>query len=859
MRFNDTFGLRAVAMAGVAAIAISAPAWAQDASRSFNIPAQDLAAALELFGRQGGVEIVFDRRVASGKTSPAVVGSYTPEAALERLVAGSGLTVRRVNASTFMVEAQRPQVEITDAARVEDVVVTGSRIRGAPPSSPVIRITEEDMRNAGQTDLGDVARSLPQNFNGGQNPGIGVGVTGTNEAGAGGTNLNLRGLGPDATLTLLNGRRLPYDAAFQGVDISAIPAAAVRRIEILGDGASALYGSDAVGGVANIILKRDFDGLVTSARYGGATEGGYEQRQFTAVGGRAWSSGGFIATFDASRSTDITADQRDFTSALPGDSTLFPNVEYKSGLLSGHQELGRSLSASIDVLYSDRSTTRATPFTTAANYLANGSYSLGDVESYVIAPSLDFDLPGGWKGTLQATYGEDESVGRILYYTAGAVTLDQTNTFTNTAKVADVSAEGPLLQLPGGSARLAIGAGYRDNNLDYRRDTVGQAPRAFEVGRDSSYVYGEVFLPLVSPTQDLPLVDSLSFTGALRYENYPGMDSLTTPKLGLVYGPTPEFDVKLSWGKSFKAPTLYQQYNVRNAVLFAASTIGGVGYPSTATAIYYYGGNPDLKPEHANTYTASLAWHPTAAPDASLEVGFFHIDYRDRQVVPVASTAGALSNPLYADLVTLDPSDAWINEIIADAATFTNASGAPFNIDNVVAVLDNRLRNATEQTIEGIDASASYRWRFGGDTSLTVNAYATYLDFLQTLFPGLPTTTRSGRIFNPPRVRARLGAVWETRPVVLAAFVSHVGGVKDDRFTPVTEVDGQTTVDFTVRYRLSSDAAPFDGVELSLSVLNAFNSEPDAIRTTSVYATPYDSTNYSAVGRFIGLTISKAW
>src|SRR3546814_5220261 len=65
--------------------------------------------------------------------------------------------------------------------------------------------------------------------------------------------LNLRGLGPDATLTLLNGHRLPYGGAFAGIDISAIPVAAVERLEIVPDGASAQYGSDAVAGVANKI------------------------------------------------------------------------------------------------------------------------------------------------------------------------------------------------------------------------------------------------------------------------------------------------------------------------------------------------------------------------------------------------------------------------------------------------------------------------------------------------------------------------------------------------------------------------------------------------------------------------------
>src|SRR5690606_28265351 len=96
----------------------------------------------------------------------------------------------------------------------------------------------------------------------------------------GGSSLNLRGLGPDATLTLLNGRRLAYGGVVHAVDIGAIPVEAVDRVEIVPDGASAIYGSDAVGGVGNVVLKRDYQGVAVGLRYGGATEGGLATREY---------------------------------------------------------------------------------------------------------------------------------------------------------------------------------------------------------------------------------------------------------------------------------------------------------------------------------------------------------------------------------------------------------------------------------------------------------------------------------------------------------------------------------------------------------------------------------------------------
>src|SRR3546814_11644652 len=125
----------------------------------------------------------------------------------------------------------------------------------------------------------------------------------------GGSSLNLRGLGPDATLTLLNGARLAYDGFTQATDVAVIPVAAIDRMEVLLDGASALYGSDAVGGVANIILKRDYDGEELTTRYGRATDGGYEQTQVNAVVGETWTTGGLSIAGEKKTSSHVSPAQ----------------------------------------------------------------------------------------------------------------------------------------------------------------------------------------------------------------------------------------------------------------------------------------------------------------------------------------------------------------------------------------------------------------------------------------------------------------------------------------------------------------------------------------------------------------------
>src|SRR5699024_7593930 len=108
------------------------------------------------------------------------------------------------------------------------------------------------------------------------------------------------------------------------------------------------------------------------------------------------------------------------------------------------------------------------------------------------------------------------------------------------------------------------------------------------------------------PEQAVSGVRRLTLTGAVRSEDYNSFGGVTTPKLGVIYSPGTDFTLKASWGKSFKVPTLTQQYLTRTAYLFPAATLGGTGYAPDATAIYLTGGNPVLNPERARTWSASL-------------------------------------------------------------------------------------------------------------------------------------------------------------------------------------------------------------------------------------------------------------
>lgn len=189
--------------------------------------------------------------------------------------------------------AAQAAAEPANPAIVEEVIVTGSYIAGSPGDapSPVQTLAREEIVTSGVSDIGELIRNLeiasgsdtaPQNefrFNG--------------NSGSGLANVNLRGVGPTATLVLMDGKRLPFAGqkladGDRFVDVNSIPITMIERVEVLKDGGSAIYGSDAIAGVVNFITRSDFEGLEFTAKYLETDQGG--QNDVTYGGIFGWQS-----------------------------------------------------------------------------------------------------------------------------------------------------------------------------------------------------------------------------------------------------------------------------------------------------------------------------------------------------------------------------------------------------------------------------------------------------------------------------------------------------------------------------------------------------------------------------------------
>ena len=736
------------------------------------------------------------------------------------------------------------------ATDLQTVTVTGTRIRGGTTPSPVITIGSEQIQQEGFADLGEVIRSVPQNFSGGQNPGVAAGAAAggpSNQNLTGGSSLDLRGLGPDATLTLLDGRRMSYGGAVQMVDVSAIPVEAVERMEIVPDGASAIYGSDAVGGVANVILKSDFDGVTVGTRYGGATDGGLIAREYDATAGTTWATGGLMVAGEKTSSDPIYSDQRDYTQSMYRPSTLWQGNDLRSGLLSLHQSLGDAVELHLDALGSERDIATA-----QANASVEYPYKAG-TNTTLIAPSLDVQLPDDWTLTLGAAVGKDKTsfTQSTVRRTTGAATANSLGAYSNKSQSYEIGAEGALFMLPGGEARLATGVGYRRNDfLDV--NISGNTVNA-DGEQGSRFAYAELNLPLIGPEQGIGGIERLAMTGALRTEDG-DYGRVTTPKFGVIYSPSADVSLKASWGKSFKAPTLFQRYSSQIAIYYPAATFG-TGYPKNATALWLSGGNPDLRPERARTWNASLAFHPQALSGLEAELTWFDIDYTQRVLQPI-TTYNVFGNSIYADFVDYGPGEAVQAQALANVSNFYNYVGAPYDASKVVAIIDGRYVNASRQQIDGVDLSASYQVD-AGRGRLTVRGSASWLNSTQSLTAAQSPYDLAGTLFYPARLSSRLGAVWQQGGFSASLFGNYKSGVTDT-------ADGRkgasfTTFDATLRYDTGASDDAWSNLALELSVQNLLNRAPPLFAVTTLAYAPYDSTNYSAMGRFLSLSVSKHW
>jgi outer membrane receptor protein involved in Fe transport len=734
-------------------------------------------------------------------------------------------------------------------AAVSEVVVTGTNIKGVQPIAPVITITREDINRSGYADIGDVMRSLPEDFAGGSNPGNIGGVGIANENGSNGSTVDLFGLGSDATLTLINGHRLPGDYFYQAPDISVIPLAAVQRVEVVTDGSSAIYGSDAVAGVVNFILRKDFNGLEATAYVGGATEGGNLKQIYSLLGGITRSNWHVLVNAEYEHEDPITAAERDFTSGAYGPTTLIFGQTTKTVFVSGGINITDRISLSVDGIYSDRKSEGV--------YGDTGIYreneQLGS-PNYNVAATLGFKLPHNWEVSLVGATAGD-TLNEAIEEHVGSSVYPDTVEYKNNVSSVEATATGSVVTLPTGDLRAAIGGGYRHEIFNSTFPGEPElASDATYASRDVEYAYSEALIPLVAASNDRLGLQELELSASGRYEHYNSFGGTANPKVGLRYVPLSGLNIRATWGTSFKAPSLFQTYQAPEVVLYPIVDFGGKG---TDTALYTAGGNIHLRPERSTNWTVGADYSLPTLQSLVLSVTYFDIDYTNRIVTPISDTEAVLTDPAYAAFVTANPSSSIQQSIIAEDGPLSNYTGLPYNSSTVGLLVQNAYQNAVSQVDTGVDIS--YRQSFApkfGDIRTFANA--TWNHLTQQLSSTAPVQTISGTIFNVPTFRARGGVSWSKYGLTATAILNYTASETDTAVIPNQSVSSLTTVDANISYKFPDNVGIVHGITISVSATNLFDRQPPYISTGATYpGIHYDSLNASAIGRFVAFKVTK--
>lgn len=317
--------------------------------KNTNIAEQDLASALRVLERDRGIEVIYLSEDVRQLRSPGASGELTFEEALRQLLEGTGLTFRVLDERTVTIfpmpqpasdTIAEPQAaghsgfpqrfrlaranlaedtgggqDVTSTtspqAELETVHVTGSRLGRANEegAQPVIAFNREQIQRSGQNSIAEFLRTLPEIS------GASI-VEAPNGSYPHAATVQLRGLPAGRTLMLVNGRRLPVNASTDGAfaNLNSIPEAAIERIDILPQGASAIYGSDALAGVVNIITRKDVNMTTINAKSGFAD--GVSDRTFSAAWARSWERGSVMLVGEYYDRTALFKEERDLTRNL---------------------------------------------------------------------------------------------------------------------------------------------------------------------------------------------------------------------------------------------------------------------------------------------------------------------------------------------------------------------------------------------------------------------------------------------------------------------------------------------------------------------------------------------------------------
>jgi iron complex outermembrane recepter protein len=743
---------------------------------------------------------------------------------------------------------------------------------------------------------------------------------------------DLRGLGFDTTLVLINGHRAIATASSLNVnafDLNSIPLGAVERVEIVSDSTSAMHGADAIGGVVNIILRENIPEPTLDIDYGAAAGGAVERHATFGVSGAKGRARGSVVLdyFDRSpllgRERDRwnnqdfrrfgSIDWRSSTASpgnvssttlehLPGIPSTFAAIpEVAAGVMltpadfletagqrnldslnryqpalegltrkgvsaQGEYSFAPGTNVYGEFLYADRATSSTfeppalsgalvpatnpyNPFHTdvlvdvlltdlgprevtrrgelvraaggVRGHIGEGKWetSLHRMEDDVIVvrtKSLDPERVEAALGATEAdralnVFGETSNPAVL----ASLLSAPERTRYHTEATQATADVEVRAFSLPAGPVAVIAGGEWRNEVARYTLvdpvDVVGSHRR------DITAAFAEVSVPLVDEQANVPAVFDLSLVLSGRFDDYSDVGDSFNPEYALIWQPVRALTLRTSLSNSFRPPPLFDLY--LPPLDLVVPTADPARNDEFAFPIWRAGGNPDLKPSRAETFTTALTFKPTGLAGLQLEAGYWRISVTDTIGIPSAARLLAAEDRFGDRIVRAEPSAADL------------AAGRP----GALQMIDLTRMNFGSIHTSGIDLGASAAMevragRFASNVSITWTQ-----DFVTSDLISGPDVRRIG-VANAqgsvPRWKAVADLSWNRGGLGASGTLRYVPSYDDVDVSGNRNgrrVASQTLIDLQLALDLGDtigEHAPWTDVDIRLGVLNLLDTEP---------------------------------
>jgi len=841
--------LRTFALVPLASLLLSFAASAEEARQVYHIAPGPLDEVLLNISRQSGQVISFTPQL-SHYSSASVDGSLSAQQAVDAALRGTGLQVQVSPDGAFIIKegavksAQatsnvKAQTSAAQAPTLDRVVAIGTRRSDAPAltsAAPVDVINAEELKQTGATSLNQALFQLLPSFNFPQNQSA---TRGQNPKGA-----SLRGLAPDQTLVLINGKRrhasavvnisggVPFIGA-QPVDLDMIPISSIDHVEVLRDGASAQYGSDAVAGVVNIVLKERDSGGQVNTQLGKYAQGDGFSKTTDGWYGLGLPGDGFLTlSFNTLNNKPTDIGDRYVADGQLQDPRWGGAGRDKFNL-AANAEIGLSDQwrlYSFATFGQDKSVNNTPPLLANNPNNVAGIYPNGTIPKYryryedgALTVGTRYEDETLGRFDLSATYGRDKhdelafntvnpsyGLNSPTQFDVATLVNDQTNIGLDYAKDLEVNWSSHPLTFSAGIAYRH--EQYRLEEGDYESYSFGGingvqvgAVQASGLTPDDAGTYkrdvGGVYVGL-----EHQLTDKFQVGIAGRTEHYSDFGSATTGKLSARYDFTPQVGLRATVNNSFRAPTLGQigtSWTTTTNVDINGNPVLTRMLPADNPAARALGAEP-LKPEKSTNYSLGLVLRPIE--NASLTIDAYQISIRDRLLY-----SGGISGPRA--------------EQILQQAGFGQYTWAQF------------MTNAANTRTRGVDIVGKYNLDLGQYGALSLSAgytkARTTIEKVHENPNGFDILTREARGFlehGYPEDKLVLGATHKIGAWTIALSETRYG---EYRKYAASEANAQYDQTFAAQWNTDLDVnyAFTQQLRLSVGANNLFDSKPDDFNT----------------------------